>query len=141
MDDRNITMEEYIRLEEEKARRRDIDTCLVKYVKYVMIGKLTVRECQLSSSCNSAGHIEAVPAGYDIVPAGYDIVPAGHVLGDPRVDNDLGIVDSGCSRSMTGNKEMLDDFVQVKGSIVKFGGGDGRISGRGTIRTSKLDFK
>nr|GFC08480.1 ribonuclease H-like domain-containing protein [Tanacetum cinerariifolium] len=44
--------------------------------------------------------------------------------GDPRVDNDLGIVDSGCSRSMTGNKEMLDDFVQVKGGIVKFGGGD-----------------
>nr|GFC30746.1 hypothetical protein [Tanacetum cinerariifolium] len=53
----------------------------------------------------------------------------------------LGIVDSGWSRSMTGNKEMLDDFVQVKGGIVKFGGGDGRISGRGTIRTSKLDFE
>nr|GEZ79806.1 putative ribonuclease H-like domain-containing protein [Tanacetum cinerariifolium] len=35
-----------------------------------------------SSSCDSAGHIEAVFAGYDIVPAG-------HVLGDPRVDNDL----------------------------------------------------
>nr|GFC16678.1 ribonuclease H-like domain-containing protein [Tanacetum cinerariifolium] len=42
---------------------------------------------------------------------------------------------------MTGNKEMLDDFVQVKGGIVKFRGGDGRISGRGTIRTSKLDFE
>nr|GFA65273.1 hypothetical protein [Tanacetum cinerariifolium] len=44
--------------------------------------------------------------------------------GDPRVDNDLGIVDSGCSRSMIGNKEILDDFVQVKGGIVKFRGGD-----------------
>ncbi|GJY86188.1 putative ribonuclease H-like domain-containing protein [Tanacetum coccineum] len=42
---------------------------------------------------------------------------------------------------MTGNKEKLDDFVQVKGGIVKFGGGDGRISGKGTIRTSKLDFE
>nr|GEY27076.1 ribonuclease H-like domain-containing protein [Tanacetum cinerariifolium] len=59
----------------------------------------------------------------------------------PSADNDLGIVDSGCSRSMIGNKEMLDDFMQVKGGIVKFGGGDGRISGRGTIRTSKLDFE
>nr|GEX65274.1 hypothetical protein [Tanacetum cinerariifolium] len=49
----------------------------------------------------------------------------------PSADNDLGIVNSGCSRSMTGNKEMLDDFVQVKGGIVKFRGGDGRISGRG----------
>ncbi|GJT41379.1 putative ribonuclease H-like domain-containing protein [Tanacetum coccineum] len=61
--------------------------------------------------------------------------------GDPSSDNDIGIVDSGCSRSMTGNKEKLDDFVQVKGGIVKFGGGDGRISGKGTIRTSKLDFE
>ncbi|GJT64341.1 putative ribonuclease H-like domain-containing protein [Tanacetum coccineum] len=58
-----------------------------------------------------------------------------------RTDNDIGIVDSGCSRSMTGNKEKLDDFVQIKGGIVKFGGGDGRISGKGTIRTSKLDFE
>ncbi|GJU96563.1 putative ribonuclease H-like domain-containing protein, partial [Tanacetum coccineum] len=61
--------------------------------------------------------------------------------GDPSTNNDIGIVDSGCSRSMTGNKEKLDDFVQVKGGIVKFGGGDGRISGKGTIRTSKLDFE
>ncbi|GKF85223.1 hypothetical protein Tco_0250121, partial [Tanacetum coccineum] len=56
--------------------------------------------------------------------------------GDPSTDNDIGIVDSGCSRSMTGNKEKLDNFMQVKGGIVKFGGGDGRISGKGTIRTS-----
>nr|GEY25804.1 xylulose kinase-1 [Tanacetum cinerariifolium] len=37
---------------------------------------------------------------------------------------DIGIVDSGCSRSMTGNKEKLDDFVQVKGGTVTFRGGD-----------------
>ncbi|GKE68271.1 ribonuclease H-like domain-containing protein, partial [Tanacetum coccineum] len=61
--------------------------------------------------------------------------------GDPSTDSDIGIVDSGCSRSMTGNKEKLADFVQIKGGIVKFGGGDGRISGKGTIRTSKLDFE
>nr|GEY72889.1 hypothetical protein [Tanacetum cinerariifolium] len=29
----------------------------------------------------------------------------------PHVNKDIGIVDSGCSRSMTGNKEKLDDFV------------------------------
>nr|GEY11454.1 hypothetical protein [Tanacetum cinerariifolium] len=43
----------------------------------------------------------------------------------PHVNKDIGIVDSGCSRSMTGNKEKLDDFVQVKGGIVTFRGGDG----------------
>ncbi|GJX57119.1 hypothetical protein Tco_0287016, partial [Tanacetum coccineum] len=61
--------------------------------------------------------------------------------GDPSTDSDIGIVDSGCSRSMTGNKEKLADFVQIKGGIVKFGGGDGQISGKGTIRTSTLDFE
>nr|GEU38672.1 ribonuclease H-like domain-containing protein [Tanacetum cinerariifolium] len=59
----------------------------------------------------------------------------------PHVNKDISIVDSGCSRSMTGNREKLDDFVQVKGGTVTFGGGDGKITGRGTIRTSKLDFK
>nr|GEU48123.1 putative ribonuclease H-like domain-containing protein [Tanacetum cinerariifolium] len=59
----------------------------------------------------------------------------------PHVNKDFGIVDSGCSRSMTGNKEKLADFVQVKGGTVTFGGGDGKITGKGTIRTSKLDFE
>nr|GEX22026.1 ribonuclease H-like domain-containing protein [Tanacetum cinerariifolium] len=59
----------------------------------------------------------------------------------PYVNKDIGIVDSGCSRSMTGNKEKLDDFVQVKGGTITFGGGDGKITGKGTIRTSKLNFE
>nr|GEZ85930.1 ribonuclease H-like domain-containing protein [Tanacetum cinerariifolium] len=59
----------------------------------------------------------------------------------PHVNKDIGIVDSGFSRSMTCNKEKLADFVQVKGGTVTFGGGDGKITGKGTIRTSKLDFE
>ncbi|GJT54794.1 putative ribonuclease H-like domain-containing protein [Tanacetum coccineum] len=34
---------------------------------------------------------------------------------NPHKNRDLGIVDSGCSRSMTGNKEKLDDFVKIVG--------------------------
>nr|GFB95762.1 putative ribonuclease H-like domain-containing protein [Tanacetum cinerariifolium] len=59
----------------------------------------------------------------------------------PHVNKDIGIIDSGCSRRMIGNKEKLDDFVQVKGGIVTFEGGDGKITGKGTIRTSKLNFE
>nr|GEZ47296.1 ribonuclease H-like domain-containing protein [Tanacetum cinerariifolium] len=59
----------------------------------------------------------------------------------PHVNKDIGIIDSGCSRSMTGNKEKLDDFVQVKGGTVTFRGGDGKITGKGTIRTSKLNLE
>nr|GEY99566.1 hypothetical protein [Tanacetum cinerariifolium] len=46
----------------------------------------------------------------------------------PHMNKDIGIVDSGCSRSMTGNKKKLDDLVQVKGGTVTFGGGDGKIT-------------
>nr|GEV61817.1 retrovirus-related Pol polyprotein from transposon TNT 1-94 [Tanacetum cinerariifolium] len=66
--------------------------------------------------------------------------PAGRTV-HPHMNKDIGIVDSGFSRSMTGNKEKLADFVQVKGGTVTFRGGDGKITGKGTIRTSKLDFK
>nr|GFA38788.1 ribonuclease H-like domain-containing protein [Tanacetum cinerariifolium] len=54
---------------------------------------------------------------------------------------DEGIFDSGCSRSMTGNKERLDDFHTFHGGKVTFGGGEGRITGKGTIRTPTLDFE
>nr|GEV07468.1 ribonuclease H-like domain, reverse transcriptase, RNA-dependent DNA polymerase [Tanacetum cinerariifolium] len=35
------------------------------------------------------------------------------------------LFDSGCSRSMTGNKERLDDFQEFQGRKVTFGGGEG----------------
>nr|GFA12333.1 ribonuclease H-like domain-containing protein [Tanacetum cinerariifolium] len=54
---------------------------------------------------------------------------------------DEGIFDSGCSRSMTGNKERLDDFHVFHGGKVTFGGGEGRITGKGTISTPTLDFE
>ncbi|GKD87454.1 putative ribonuclease H-like domain-containing protein, partial [Tanacetum coccineum] len=60
---------------------------------------------------------------------------------NPHKNRDLGIVDNGCSRSMTCNKEKLDDFVKIVGGTVTFGGGDGKITGKGTIRTSKLNFE
>ncbi|GJX15046.1 putative ribonuclease H-like domain-containing protein [Tanacetum coccineum] len=68
-------------------------------------------------------------------------------LGRPKPGNphklteDLGIVDSGCSRSMTGNRHRLENFQEFKGGNVTFGGGEGKITGKGTIRTAKLDFE
>nr|GFC87356.1 putative ribonuclease H-like domain-containing protein [Tanacetum cinerariifolium] len=43
------------------------------------------------------------------------------------------VFDSGCSRSMTGNKERLDDFQVFQGGKVTFRGGEGRITRKGTI--------
>nr|GEX94624.1 ribonuclease H-like domain-containing protein [Tanacetum cinerariifolium] len=39
---------------------------------------------------------------------------------------DEGVFDSGCSKSMTGNKEILDNFREIKGRKVTFRGGEGK---------------
>nr|GEZ94191.1 ribonuclease H-like domain-containing protein [Tanacetum cinerariifolium] len=54
---------------------------------------------------------------------------------------DRGIVDSGCSRSMSGNKDKLEDFESFNGGEVTFGGSTGKISGKGTIKTKNLNFE
>nr|GEU36038.1 retrovirus-related Pol polyprotein from transposon TNT 1-94 [Tanacetum cinerariifolium] len=43
---------------------------------------------------------------------------------------DKGIVDSGCSRHMTGNKAHFADYQEFKGGSVAFGGSNGRITGK-----------
>nr|GEU41632.1 hypothetical protein [Tanacetum cinerariifolium] len=55
---------------------------------------------------------------------------------------DKGVIDSGCSRHMTGNMSYLSDFEEINGGYVAFGGNQkgGKISGKGKIRTGKLDF-
>nr|GEW36785.1 ribonuclease H-like domain-containing protein [Tanacetum cinerariifolium] len=55
---------------------------------------------------------------------------------------DKGVIDSGCSRHMTGNMSYLSDFEEINGGYVAFGGNPkaGKITGKGKIRTGKLDF-
>ncbi|GJW96216.1 ribonuclease H-like domain-containing protein [Tanacetum coccineum] len=62
--------------------------------------------------------------------------------GHPQKENQ-GYVDSGCSRHMTGNMSYLSDFKEFDGGYVTFGGRDrgGTITGKGTLKTSKLDFE
>ncbi|GJZ50466.1 putative ribonuclease H-like domain-containing protein [Tanacetum coccineum] len=48
-----------------------------------------------------------------------------------------GIVDSGCSRHMTGNKAYLDEFQDFNGGPVAFGGSRGYITGKGFFTDSE----
>ncbi|GJY28377.1 putative ribonuclease H-like domain-containing protein [Tanacetum coccineum] len=50
------------------------------------------------------------------------------------------VIDSGCSRHMTGNKCYLDEYEDYDGGFVSFGDGKGRISRKGKIKTGSLDF-
>nr|GEV78872.1 ribonuclease H-like domain-containing protein [Tanacetum cinerariifolium] len=56
--------------------------------------------------------------------------------------NDKGVIDTGFSRHMTVNMSYLSDFEAINGRYVAFGGNPngGNISGKGKIRTGKLDF-
>ncbi|GJU09871.1 putative ribonuclease H-like domain-containing protein [Tanacetum coccineum] len=62
--------------------------------------------------------------------------------GKPRQDN-KGIIDSGCSRHMTGNIAYLLDFKEFDRGYVTCGGGahGGRISVKGTLKNDSLDFE
>ncbi|GKB75302.1 putative ribonuclease H-like domain-containing protein [Tanacetum coccineum] len=64
--------------------------------------------------------------------------------GNPQQDlRDKGVIDSGCSRHMTRNRSYLIDYEEINGGFLAFGGNSkgGKITGKGKIRTSKLDFE
>ncbi|GJY69867.1 ribonuclease H-like domain-containing protein [Tanacetum coccineum] len=54
-----------------------------------------------------------------------------------------GVIDSGSSGHMTGNKSYLFDYEEIDGGFVAFGGNSkgGKITGKGKIGTGKLDFE
>nr|GFA84126.1 ribonuclease H-like domain-containing protein [Tanacetum cinerariifolium] len=55
---------------------------------------------------------------------------------------DKGVIDSRCSRHMTGNMSYLSDFEELNEGYVAFGGNPkgGKITGKDKIKTRKLDF-
>ncbi|GJU42457.1 ribonuclease H-like domain-containing protein [Tanacetum coccineum] len=64
--------------------------------------------------------------------------------GNPQLElQEKGVIDSGCSRHMTGNKSYLSNYEEIDGGFVAFGGSTkgGKITGKGKIRTGKLDFE
>nr|GEV70472.1 ribonuclease H-like domain-containing protein [Tanacetum cinerariifolium] len=57
-----------------------------------------------------------------------------------NIDN-KGYWDSGCSRHMTSNISYLSDYKPYDGGYVSFCQGGCKITGKGTIKTDKLEFK
>ncbi|GKB55933.1 hypothetical protein Tco_0912119 [Tanacetum coccineum] len=65
------------------------------------------------------------------------------VKGNPHQElKDTRVIDSGCSRHMTGNKSYLTDYEETNGGFVAFGGNSkgGKITRKDKIRIGKLDF-
>nr|GFB54207.1 ribonuclease H-like domain-containing protein [Tanacetum cinerariifolium] len=90
------------------------------------------------SSAVSAARINAVK------PSAVTVVHHNHTKkGNPwQALKDKGVIDNGCSRHTTGNISYLSDFKELNGGHVAFGGNPkgGKITGKGKIKTEKLDF-
>ncbi|GJU75476.1 putative ribonuclease H-like domain-containing protein [Tanacetum coccineum] len=64
--------------------------------------------------------------------------------GNPQQDlKDKGVIDSGCSRHMTGNRSYLTDYEEIDGGFVAFGGNSkgGKITGKGKARMETIPGK
>nr|GFB23214.1 ribonuclease H-like domain-containing protein [Tanacetum cinerariifolium] len=55
--------------------------------------------------------------------------------------DDKGYWDSGCSRHITSNISYFSEYEPYDGGYVSFGQGGGKITGKGIIKTSKLEFE
>ncbi|GJS15320.1 putative ribonuclease H-like domain-containing protein [Tanacetum coccineum] len=73
-----------------------------------------------------------------------NVVKGSASWGNPQQElKDKGVIDSGCSRHMTGNRSYLTDYEEIDGGIIAFGGSTkgGKITGKGKIRNGKLDIE
>ncbi|GKA60007.1 putative ribonuclease H-like domain-containing protein [Tanacetum coccineum] len=64
--------------------------------------------------------------------------------GNPQMDlQDKGVIDSGCSRHMTGNMSYLTNYEEINRGYVAFGGNPkgGKTTRKCTIKTGNLDFE
>ncbi|GKC85924.1 ribonuclease H-like domain-containing protein, partial [Tanacetum coccineum] len=63
-------------------------------------------------------------------------------VGNPQQKEykEKGVINSGCSRHMTGNKCYLTKYEDYDGGFLSFRDGKGRISRKGKIKTGTLDF-
>ncbi|GJU16527.1 putative ribonuclease H-like domain-containing protein [Tanacetum coccineum] len=71
-----------------------------------------------------------------------DTTARDRAVGNPQQKEykEKGVIDSGCSRHMTGNKCYLTEYEDYDGGFVSFGDGKGRIFRKGKIKTGTLDF-
>nr|GFB05992.1 ribonuclease H-like domain-containing protein [Tanacetum cinerariifolium] len=118
-----------------KGFRRIKKACFYASVNHSKSPLYKVTTAAPSQSHNSPPRVTAAKAS--AVSAAQD------KKGNPQQAlRDKVVIDSGCSRHMTGNMSYLSDFEELNRGYVAFGGNrkGGKITGKGKIKTGKLDF-
>nr|GEV22997.1 putative ribonuclease H-like domain-containing protein [Tanacetum cinerariifolium] len=94
-------------------------------------------------SSPSTNSINEVYNAYGVSTASTQSITTSTQGHSQKVQEDQGYVDSKCFRHMTSNMYHLSDFKEFDRGYVTFGGGanGGKITGKGSLKTSKLNFK
>nr|GEU98250.1 hypothetical protein [Tanacetum cinerariifolium] len=121
----------------EKPRKFSHSAVLTKYGQ-VPVNAAKQSYHRAASSVSATRHVNTAasrPDGNNALPTTYSYFKA-H-------SPDQWIFDSGYSRHMTRNKSYLTDYQEINGGFVVFRGNakGGKITGKGKIRTGKLDFE
>ncbi|GJR22613.1 putative ribonuclease H-like domain-containing protein [Tanacetum coccineum] len=129
---RDNALDEYkIKLEKAEKERDQLNLTLEKFQSSSKINDTTARERAVVSEHKGIGA---------------NAVKASACWGNPQQKEykEKGVIDSGCSRHMIGNKYYLTEYKDYDGVFVSFGDGKGRIYGKGKIKTgieNQLDHK
>ncbi|GJR99761.1 ribonuclease H-like domain-containing protein [Tanacetum coccineum] len=118
------------------VKDRNVNTVRLKAVVNAAKLKAVVNAARPNAVVNAikGNHVNTVKAS-----ACWVWKPKTKVLdhGNPQMDlQDKGVIDSGCSRHMTGNISYLTDYEEIDKGYVSFGGNP-----KGTIKTGNLNFK
>nr|GEU37540.1 copia protein [Tanacetum cinerariifolium] len=120
----------------------------VKTVKHPKQAENLITDNQKSRGLMSLNAARPVPTAFphttvkSLRPVKH-VVNKAHSPGNPQQAlKDKGVIDSGCLRHITRNISFLLNFEEFNGGYVAFGGNlkSGKISGKGKIKTGKLDF-
>nr|GEZ11637.1 ribonuclease H-like domain-containing protein [Tanacetum cinerariifolium] len=109
-----------------------------KKVKTVWVKKVNIAKPE--AAVNAA---KAKPKHKVVKGKGGNAIKDSACWGNPREHlQDKGVIDSGCSMNMTGNMSFLTYYKEINGGYVAFRGNPkrGKITGKGKIKTGKLDF-
>nr|GEX54324.1 hypothetical protein [Tanacetum cinerariifolium] len=107
------------------------------YDKHVKISRENVKEIGTPNHCPKVENQDR--NGHTKKGLGYAFTRKSCFNDPHKALKDKGIMDSGCSRHMTGNKAHLADYQEFKGGFVAFGGSNGRITSKGKITAGRSD--
>nr|GEU55190.1 putative ribonuclease H-like domain-containing protein [Tanacetum cinerariifolium] len=101
-----------------------------------------VSQCNGVESYDYSYQAEEEPANYALMDFSSSSSSSDNESNPQYALKDKGVINSGCSRHMTGNMSYISDFEELNGGYVAFGGNPkgGKISGKGKIKIGKLDF-